>query len=154
MNLMKNTKLTKKPAKTTTSSKKEKNVIFEERIIVRPEVIDYLNEGDLAEIIQNIVQMAKEGDPLSVKFISDRSTNPPPEGHRRPYNLPDIENLEDVEKSHAKVIKCMSEGSISPQEAKNVCSVIDSLFRVKEARMIEERSKELINRLPSKMLKI
>jgi hypothetical protein len=107
--------------------------------------IEAMSEGDRAAIIAKVIKLAKAGDRVALRMVTDR-IDPPRKGRAVRFRLPPIKTTGDVVAALASVTAAMSRGQLSPDEAVEVASVIDLQRRAIELQDVEARLKGLEDR--------
>ena len=102
-------------------------------------MIEAMFDGEAAEIGRKAIELAKEGHATAIKLILER-TCPPRRG--RPMNavaLPPINSAADVLAAAHAVAGAVSEGALTPDEARTLTGLIDAFRKTYELADIERR---------------
>ena len=101
-----------------------------------------LMEGNLEQVLETIIDRAKNGDMTACRMIIDKVL---PNSKDRPINLdlPPIENLDGVGKAQAEILQAVSTGDITPNEGERIASIIEARRRSIETIDLEARISRL-----------
>lgn len=83
------------------------------------------------EILDRVVELAKQGDPVALRLAVDRLVTPVREDPVR-FPLPPIARAEDCAAAQAAVLAALAEGALLPSEADTLTRLIESLRRAFE----------------------
>ena len=107
--------------------------------------ITLLAEALLAEagegIISNVIEKAKQGDPLSQRLCFDRLV--PKRERPITFELPPINTREDARNASASVVAACAAGDLSPDEASKILDVIWKHVRNVVGEDVNKRIEEL-----------
>ena len=104
----------------------------------RAEVVALYLEPHAREILDRALQLAKQGDPHSMKLILERLA-PIPKGDAERVQVPGLRDAASfAEKCHA-VIAAVSDGSISAEAGERVLRLLDVFRRAHETDALEAR---------------
>lgn len=105
--------------------------------------IEALFEGEAEDIARMAIQLAKGGDPTSIKMILDRLA---PARKGTPIELPSfprVSSIKDVPSAHAYLIRAVAEGHITPDESSAVAATLDRYCASVETVDLEKRLADL-----------
>lgn len=102
------------------------------------QAIEVLLEGQSEALTQAAIDKALEGDVTALRLCLDRIA-PPRKDAPVSFALPEIETPADAADAARAVLKAVSDGDVTPQEAVSVMAVIDQFRRTMEATEIEAR---------------
>src|SRR5258708_18057500 len=94
---------------------------------------DVLRDGDETEIVQKLIDRARDGDSVAARFVIDGLA---PKSRHRPITL-DVPADADAATIGAAALKAMLTSEISPQE---MAAVMDAVLRSAEAVWCVEKS--------------
>ncbi len=96
------------------------------------------------ELIQQVVDRAKDGDMAALKLCLDRLCAPlrPTDGHVTIEGMADVKELSD---KGELILANVANGDITPSEASNLMNAISSQARIIEVDELERRESELEN---------
>jgi hypothetical protein len=100
--------------------------------------IEAMSEGDRAAIIDKVIKLAKAGDRVALRMVTDR-IDPPRKGRAVRFPLAPIKTTGDVVAALAAITEAMSTGQLSPAEAAEVAGVVELQRRAIETQEIEVR---------------
>lgn len=99
-------------------------------------------EGDaLEEIANKLVQSARSGDMQAIKELNDRLDGKPVTTIN--LGLEKALSEQSPEEAISLITDCVTNGEISPQEAQQLVSIIESKVKVVEMADLEERLSKL-----------
>lgn len=100
--------------------------------------VENMMEGEAEEITRCCIDMAKAGDPTALKLIMERIAPV-----RKGRTLSEIKP-KDGESSIDSLLRSVLEGDITPEEGKNIVSIIEGAARVATHRALSElRAKQI-----------
>lgn len=97
--------------------------------------LDQIAEDAAPAMLQSLVQAAMAGDAQAARLVLDRIW-PPRKGRAVPIALPATKNREDVEKAMAAVLAAVADGTLSPDEAQPIASLLETARRMLEPERI------------------
>jgi Family of unknown function (DUF5681) len=97
-----------------------------------------LMADDAEAVVRRVVEAAKAGDMTAARLILDRVV-PARRGRPVAFALPEVNTPHGITAALAAVVKAMSNGTISPDEAAAVAAVIESQRRAIETERLETR---------------
>ncbi len=100
--------------------------------------IDSLLEGQAEALTQTAITKALDGDSMALRLCMERIA-PAPKDNSVSFTLPHMSNALDASQAAGSVLTAVSEGNLTPIEAKRVMELIDSYRRTLELTEIEER---------------
>ena len=101
--------------------------------------IESLLEGQAEALTQTAISKALEGDGLALRLCMERIT-PAPKDKAVSFPLPEMKDAMDASKAASSVLTAVSEGELTPIEARQrVMGLIDSYRGTLELTEIEER---------------
>jgi hypothetical protein len=100
--------------------------------------VEALLEGDGEGIARKAVEKALEGDMAALRLCLERLL-PPRRDRPVTFELPKIENVNDLVFASSAILKACASGTLSPGEAVEVMGLISSHVRVLEMTEIEVR---------------
>jgi hypothetical protein len=102
-------------------------------------------EQDLPDILRSMVELARTGDVAAARLLLDR-TLPSLKAVDAPAPLALGDGPADLAGAATAVLAALSAGSLTPDQAGAVASVLNTLVRVREATDLEARITKLENR--------
>lgn len=101
-----------------------------------------LIEGNLQEVIETVVDRAKNGDMTACRMILDKIL---PNSKDRPVtiDLPPINDLNGVGLAQAEILQAVAAGSITPNEGERMAAIIEARRRSIETIDLEARRSQL-----------
>jgi len=100
--------------------------------------VEALLEGDAEGIARKAVEKALEGDMAALRLCLERLL-PPRRDRPVTFELPKIENVNDLVIASSAILKACAAGTLSPGEALEVMGLVSSHVRVLEMTDIEAR---------------
>ena len=94
--------------------------------------IENMMNGEAEEITRQCIDLAKKGDPTALKIVMDRIAP-----IRKGRSLTGIKKYED-ESSTDAILRAVLEGEITPQEGKDVVSLIEGAAKVAAHKALSE----------------
>jgi len=101
-----------------------------------------LIEEDAENITRKCVEMALEGDITAIKLIMERLI-PIRKDLPVGFRLPVIKSAENLFKASGAILKAVSKGELTPQEAQSISGVLEVHRRSLETIELEKRLGEL-----------
>ena len=101
-----------------------------------------LIEGNLQEVLETVVERAKNGDMAACRMILDKVL---PNSKDRPINLdlPLINDLNGVGLAQAEILQAVAAGDITPNEGERMAAIIEARRRSIETIDLEARISQL-----------
>ncbi len=101
-----------------------------------------LIEGNLQEVLETVVERAKNGDMTACRMILDKVL---PNTKDRPVtiDLPPIKDLNGVGLAQAEILQAVATGSITPNEGERMAAIIEARRRSIETIDLEARISQL-----------
>jgi hypothetical protein len=100
--------------------------------------VEALLDGDAEGIARKAVEKALEGDMAALRLCLERLL-PPRRDRPVTFELPKIETVNDLTIASSAILKACAAGTLSPDEAAEVMSLISDHVRVLEMTEIEAR---------------
>src|SRR5262245_28344844 len=100
--------------------------------------VEALLDGEANAIARKAVEKALEGDMAALRLCLERLL-PPRRDRPVTFELPEIENVNDLVIASSAILKACATGTLSPGEAVEVMGLISSHVRVVEMTDIEAR---------------
>jgi Family of unknown function (DUF5681) len=97
-----------------------------------------LMSKDVEGVVAKVVEAAKGGDMTAARLVLDRIA-PARRGRLVVFPLPTIETTADVTKALSAIVASMASGTLTPDEAAIVASVIEVKRKAIETRELESR---------------
>ena len=104
-----------------------------------------LLEGNLQEVLETVMERAKNGDMTACRMILDKVL---PNTKDRPIalDLPSINDLEGVGKAQSEILHAVATGDITPNEGERMAAIIEARRRSIETIDLEARISQLETR--------
>lgn len=99
---------------------------------------EQLLQGELESICRRLIQEATSGNMQAIKMILDRVL-PPKRNSYISFKLPDLDDSSGFLHAIDSVMKAVSQGNLSVEDAEALTKMIDIYIRAKEAYEYEER---------------
>jgi hypothetical protein len=99
---------------------------------------EQLMEGEAEEVVQAVLQKAKDGDMVAARIVLDRVA-PPRRDRPIEVKLPKIESAADAARALSAILSALGEGLLTPSEAGEVAKLIQSYAATLEVRDLEAR---------------
>jgi hypothetical protein len=96
------------------------------------------SQPDLDAIYRKIIAKAKRGDPASCRLVLDR-LDPIRRGRPVTFELPDIDDAAGLMAAHAALLKQISTGRLTPDEAGPISGMIASHLKALEITEVTTR---------------
>jgi len=100
--------------------------------------MEVMLEGEAEALTRIAIDKAKAGDMMALRICFDR-LYPPQKSRSIQIDLPPIEQTDDVLHGYNAVLKAISEGSITPDEASTIANVLEAKRKAIETSDIEGR---------------
>jgi hypothetical protein len=109
-------------------------------------LVESLFEGEVAEIAQKALEMARGGDTDCIRIVLDRVA---PVRRGRPVNfkLPPVNDAADIFKCFNGLLRACANGTLTIDEARALASVVEAGSRAILVRELEDRIERLEARL-------
>ena len=103
---------------------------------------EQLLDGEAEALTRKVIEAAKGGDMVALRFCLDRILPPRRE---RPvcFKLPKLGSASDASKAMAAIAKAVANGELTPDEAGELCRLVESYVKAIEATEIERRLQAL-----------
>jgi hypothetical protein len=95
------------------------------------ELVEKLMRNDAKYVVESVINAAKSGDMVAAKVVVDRLA-PAPRGRFLQINVPKIEKPADALPLMAGVLDTMAKGELTPHEASDLSSVVQTYLKVLE----------------------
>lgn len=109
---------------------------------------EQLLQGELESICRRLIQEATAGNMQAIKMILDRVL-PPKRNSYISFKLPDLDDSSGVLSAIDYVMKALSRGNLSVEDAEALTKMIDIYIRAKETHDYEERLLKIEQRFQS-----
>ena len=88
-------------------------------------MLEELFEGEVGDLARTMIELAKAGNVRCLEYCLDRLL---PQRRSEPINLelPKIDSLQDVAPAKAVVVRAVSDGTVTPEQASHVIRMLDS----------------------------
>ena len=105
-------------------------------------LVESLFEGEVAEIAQKALEMAREGNTECIRMVLDRVA---PVRRGRPVNfkLPPFSAAADIVKCFNGILRSCANGTLTIEEARTLASVVEAGSRAILVRDLEDRIERL-----------
>ena len=100
--------------------------------------MEALLEGEAEALTRKAIEKALGGDMTALRICFDR-LYPPRKTRGVLLKLPVIKHIKDIDRGYEVVLQAVSEGSISPDEASTLSSVLEAKRKAIETTEIEGR---------------
>lgn len=104
-----------------------------------------LLEGELESICRRLIQEATFGNMQAIKMILDRLL-PPKRTSYIAFDLPNFDDSSEMVDAIGSVMKAVSQGNLSVEDAEALSRMIDIYIRAKETYEYEERLSKIEQR--------
>jgi hypothetical protein len=101
-----------------------------------------LMEAETEPVVRAVLAAARGGDMAACRLVLERVA-PLRKGRAVPFPLPPITTPEDLPVAMAAVVAAVADGTLSPEEAAAVASVLEAQRRVVETVDLERRIAQL-----------
>ena len=105
-------------------------------------VLENLFEGDAYELGRKAIELAKGGNIRALQICLDRLA-PPRKDRPVMFDLPPIQNLDDVATGKMSILAAISEGNITPQEGEVISRILDGYAGVMVNQDLQRRVEKL-----------
>jgi hypothetical protein len=95
-------------------------------------------DGQARELIQKAIDLALSGDIDALRLCISRLC-PPRKDRPVKISIPPIHTCEDVMEAHAKIIRAVASGKITPEEGSTISGLIENCRKSIETSDIERR---------------
>lgn len=106
--------------------------------------MEALLEGEAEALTRTVIEKALAGDMVALRICFDR-LYPPQKGRSILIDLPSIKQAEDVVRGYEAVLAAVADGSITPDEASTIASVLEAKRKAIETIELEKRISLLEN---------
>jgi hypothetical protein len=100
--------------------------------------VEALLDGEAKAIARKVVEKALEGDMAALRLCLERLL-PPKRDRPVTFDLPKIENVNDLAVASSAILEACAAGTLSPGEAAEVMGLMSSHVRVLEMTEIDAR---------------
>ena len=100
--------------------------------------MEALLEGEAEALTRVAIEKALAGDMMALRICFDR-LYPPQKGRSIQIDLPAIKQADDVVQGYEAVLAAVSDGSITPDEASTIASVLEAKRKSIETCDLENR---------------
>jgi hypothetical protein len=104
--------------------------------------MEALLEGEAEALTRAAIDKALAGDTMALRICFDR-LYPPQKGRSIRIDLPTIKQVDDVVRGYESVLEAVSDGTITPDEASTIASVLEAKRKAIETVEMEARLVEL-----------
>ena len=106
--------------------------------------VETLLDGDAERLTRKAIELAMEGDTTALRLCLERIAPPRKDSPTR-FALPHIDKPKDTPKAVHSVLKAVSEGELTPQEAQSISNIVETWRRSIETAELVERIEVLEN---------
>jgi len=100
--------------------------------------LDAIGEAGATEVLQAVLQAAKDGDMRAASILLDRVW-PTRKGRAVEVALPEVASAADLVPALAAVAAAMGRGELTPEEARSACAVLEGQRKAIETAELEAR---------------
>mgnify|MGYP006440185751 CR=1 FL=1 len=104
--------------------------------------VEQMTADELDQIVSSVISAAVNGDVQAAKLLLDRVA-PARKGQAVEFHLPEIRNAGELDQAYAAVLKAVSAGDLSPEEAGSIVDLLEARRKAMETLDQEERLKRL-----------
>ncbi|HYA40879.1 MAG TPA: DUF5681 domain-containing protein [Syntrophobacteraceae bacterium] len=97
-----------------------------------------LLDGEAEALVRKVVELALEGDPVCLRICLERLVAPKKDAPVR-IDIPEIGAVADLPKLISAVTQALSQGLITPMQARALTDLAEDVLKVLEAAEIERR---------------
>jgi hypothetical protein len=101
-----------------------------------------LLDGEAEEIIRKVIKKAKQGDMVALRLCLDRIV-PPRRDRPVHFTIPALHSANDASRAMAAITTAVASGELTPIEAAELSSVVETFVKAIEATEIERRLRVL-----------
>ena len=101
-------------------------------------VLEAILNGDAEAILRKAIELAKDGDPASMRLCLDRMM-PVRKDQPITFSLPVIETAADLTKATGALLQGVADGEITPSEAAELGKLVEAHVKAIETRDFAER---------------
>jgi hypothetical protein len=105
-------------------------------------IAEQLLDGEAEEIIRKIIKKAKQGDMTALRLCLDRIV-PPRRDRPVHFTIPVLNSANDASEAMAAITTAVACGELTPIEAAELSSVVETYVKAIEASEIERRLRVL-----------
>ena len=105
-------------------------------------LLESLLAGEGYELFRKAIELAKAGDVRALQLCMDRML-PPRKDRPVTFDLPPIQNLDDVATGKMSILAAISEGNITPQEGEVISRILDGYAGVMVNQDLQRRVEKL-----------
>jgi hypothetical protein len=106
-----------------------------------------LLDGEAEAMVRAVIEKAKQGDIIALRLCLDRIL-PPRRDRPVHFIIPELHTVDDTCKAMAAITAAVASGELTPIEAAELSSVIETYVKAIEATEIERRVRALENQQP------
>jgi hypothetical protein len=107
--------------------------------------LDQIGATAAADVLAAVIRKAREGDAYCARLILQRCW--PPRKARVPFPMPTLATTDDLPRALAAVVEAIASGTLSPDEASAIATVLQAQMRAVELIELDHRMKEIERRL-------
>ena len=104
-----------------------------------------LLEGEAEVLTRKVVELAKEGNPMALRFCLERLL-PPRKDRPINFTLPKIKGAEDLAKTLGAILEAVAKGEITPAEGQILAGILEAYRKGLQISDHEDRITALENR--------
>jgi hypothetical protein len=97
-----------------------------------------LLEPHAAELVKQLVDMAKEGDMTAMRLVIDRLI-PPVRENKLDVQIPDVTDIAACSAAQAKILSAVATGELFPAEGEALSGLVENRRKSLEANELEDR---------------
>ena len=97
-----------------------------------------LLEGEAEVLTRKVVELAKEGNPMALRFCLERLL-PPRKDRPINFTLPKIKGAEDLAKTLGAILEAVAKGEITPAEGQILAGILEAYRKGLETADLEAR---------------
>ena len=102
------------------------------------QMLDQLAAQGAETLVKKMIEVASEGDRVAARLVLNRIWSAP-KGRAVPVEMPEIRAPRDLLAAHTAVSSALASGTITPQEAASLASVLETHRRAFELVVVQER---------------
>lgn len=99
---------------------------------------DALAQGELSDILQKVLELAKAGDLKAADMVLSRAW-PARKGRPVAFTMPRLHQVSDIVAAIGAVAAAVSDGTLTPDEASAIAGVIETQSKAVESADLEKR---------------
>ncbi|MCL4683223.1 hypothetical protein KJ059_00555 [Myxococcota bacterium] len=105
--------------------------------------VNALLEASAPELVQRVLELARQGDVQALKLALDRIVPVPRDAPVALPSMPAIRSAADLPVAFGVVLQAVADGSLTPTEGERIASLLGSAGRMLELADIEARVRKL-----------